>query len=136
MHHEDQTNATIVLRDEPELGTLTTLFNFKGCSSGDKKAVKEAFADAAEIGASIATSPDGVYRISPYHYETAVWWGKYDDVNDRTPWSQIQSIVPQLVFTIISTDFELDNLKRMREVKYHWSIGDIVQRRGCLTILD
>lgn len=78
----EQWNTSIVPRDgDPDLSTLTTLFNFEGCGqNGDKQAVLQAFADAVDIAAAIAPSVGDVDKIDPYMYHNVVWSGKYDAV--------------------------------------------------------
>ena len=101
-----QWSTSIVPRDgDPDLSTLTTLFNFKGCGqNGDKQAVLQAFADAVDIAAAIAPSVDDVDKIDPYQYYNVVWWGKYDP-GFSEPWSKIKGKRTALyTYSVMDTD--------------------------------
>lgn len=87
----DHWNSTISPRlDALDIGTMTTIYGFEGCSSDDKTAVVQAFADAVDIAAAIAPSVDDIDKMQPYLYHNQVWWGKYTESDNADDWAKIK----------------------------------------------
>lgn len=73
----EQINSTASAKFEDlDSNSLLRLFGFIGCNNKDKKAVRQAFADAIQIAAAVAPSEADIDKLDPRMWQNVVWFGK------------------------------------------------------------